>query len=249
MNRRRAPAAPFRGRLAVPLLSAALVLSSCTAAQDPGPDDEPTTPATGPASPTPGGTGGPPSGTGAEKDAGAGAEPGSDDSGTGDPPTTDGPDDGAGGAEGSGGQSGGEGSEVVPPAPESRGDRLGDSPPPAAGRLTRKQQTGTAAGLVAGFPDDVVLIPAGATVTSSSVTGGDGRYQVTLAATVGGACDPVVLDYRVWFTTGGFTETGAAPRPDGTTVDLAREDGTVQLGTTGADAGCEVTVFAVLSVR
>jgi hypothetical protein len=102
---------------------------------------------------------------------------------------------------------------------------------------------------VAGFPDDVVLVPADTAVASSSVTGTDRRYQVTLDATVDDACDAVVLDYRAWFTTGGFTETDTTTRPGRTTVDLARDDGTVQLGASRSRAGCDVTLFAALSAK
>lgn len=256
MSRRRTLAATSRGRLAAPLLAAALVLSSCTASQDPGPDDGPTSASgTGTATPTADATPGP------TPDGADGATSGTDGkpkaSGTGGGSKTDGKDtdgtdkepDGR-----SGGQSGAEGSELAPPAAgRSSGDSLGDSAAPAAGRLTRDQRTGTAAGLVAGFPDDVVLVPADIAVASSSVTGSDGRYQVTLDATVDGACDAVVLDYRSWFTSGGFTETETdsetAARPGRTTVDLTRDDGTVQLGTSGTRAGCDVTVFAALSAK
>lgn len=247
MSPRRTLAAPARGRLAAPLLAAVLVLSSCTTSQDPGPDAGPTSAAgTGtPAptadatpDPTPDGADGATAGTGGT----------SKTSGTEGESKPDGKDKESDGR--SGGQSGAEGSELAPPAPvRSSGDDLGDSMAPAAGRLTRDQRTGTAEGLVAGFPDDVVLVPAGTAVASSSVTGTDGRYQVTLDATVDGACDAVVLDYRSWFTSGGFTETGTSARPGRTTVDLARSDGTVQLGASRTRSGCGVTVFAALSAK
>jgi hypothetical protein len=248
MSRRGKPAARAgRGGLAAPLLAAALVLSSCTSTQGPGPDAGPApAPDTGTTAPAPDGTSGPTpdeagggatSGTDAEpRTGGKGAEPEAAGS-----PAPDGR---------SGGQSGAEGSEIAPPAPgRSSGDSLGDSAAPAAGRLTRDQRTGTASGLVAGFPDDVVLVPADTAVASSSVTGTDGRYQVTLDATVDDACDAVVLGYRAWFTTGGFTETDTSTRPGRTTVDLARDDGTVQLGTSRTRAGCDVTLFAALSAK
>jgi hypothetical protein len=249
---RKLAAAAGRGRLAAPLLAAALVLSSCTAAQDPGPDAGPTSASgarTG--APTTDATPGPtPDGADA---ATAGTDGKSKASGTEGESKTDGknPDGKDQESEGrSGGQSGAEGSELAPPEPgPSSGADLGDSTAPAAGRLTRDQRTGTAEGLVAGFPDDVVLVPAGTAVASSSVTGTDGRYQVTLDARVDDACDAVVLDYRSWFTSGGFTETGTTARPGRTTVDLARGDGTVQLGTARARGGCDVTVFAALSAK
>lgn len=244
MSRRRTFVAPARGRLAVPLLAAALVLSSCTASPGPGPDAGATSSAPGTGTPTPAAEGTP------------GPTPDDAGSGTGAEPETAGDDDGPETAASpaptgrSGGQSGGEGSELAPPAPDgSNRDSLGDSAGPAAGRLSREQRTGTAAGLVAGFPDDVVLVPVGTEVASSSVTGADGRYQVTLDAAVDDACDAVVLDYRAWFTTGGFSETDTTARPGRTTVDLARDDGTVQLGASRTDAGCDVTVLAALSAE
>ncbi|MEU4384371.1 hypothetical protein [Promicromonospora sp. NPDC023805] len=243
---RKFAAAAGRGRLAAPLLAAALVLSSCTASQDPGPDAGPTS-ASGTGTAVPTGDATPvPTPDGADG-ATAGADgkpkaPGANGA------KTDGKDKAPDGR--SGGQSGAEGSELAPPAPvRSSGDDLGDSTAPAAGRLTRDQRTGTAEGLVAGFPDDVVLVPADTAVASSSVTGTDGRYQVTLDATVDGACDAVVLDYRSWFTSGGFTETGTTARPGRTTVDLARADGTVQVGASRTRSGCDVTVFAALSAK
>ncbi|MFD2797218.1 hypothetical protein ACFS27_26910 [Promicromonospora vindobonensis] len=245
MSRRRTSVVPVRGRLAAPLLAAALVLSSCT--QGPGPDAGPTSSASGTRTPAPTAEGTP----APTPDDGDGATPGPDGK-----PKTDGkgkkPETaGSAAPDGrSGGQSGAEGSELAPPTPDrSKGDSLGDSAGPAAGRLTREQRTGTAAELVAGFPDDVVLVPAGTEVASSSVTGVDGRYQVTLDAAVDDACDAVVLAYRAWFTTGGFAETDTTARPGRTTVDLARDDGTVQLGASRTDAGCDVTVFAALSAE
>ena len=247
MSRRRTLAATSRGRLAAPLLAAALVLSSCTAAQDPGPDAGPTSASgTGTATPTADATPGP------TPDGADGATAGSDGkpkaSGTDGESKTDAKDKESDGR--SGGQSGAEGSELAPPEPgRSSGADLGDSTAPSAGRLSRDQRTGTAEGLVAGFPDDVVLVPADTAVASSSVTGTDGRFQVTLDAKVDGGCDAVVLDYRSWFTSGGFTETGTTARPGSTTVDLARADGTVQLGTSRTRSGCAVTVFAALSAK
>ncbi|MGI5189659.1 hypothetical protein ACQEVI_16085 [Promicromonospora sp. CA-289599] len=251
MSRTRTLAATSRGRLAAPLLAApllvaALVLSSSTA-QDPGPDAGPAS-ASGSGTVTPTGDATPgPTPDGADG-ATAGTEGKPKASGTDRESRADGEDKTPDGR--SGGQSGAEGSEIAPPAPgRSSGDDLGDSVAPAAGRLTRDQRTGTAEGLVAGFPDDVVLVPTGTAVASSSVTGTDGRYQVTLDAKVKGACDAVVLDYRSWFTSGGFTETDATASPGRTTVDLARADGTVQLGTSGTRSGCDVTVFAALSAK
>ncbi len=235
-----------RGRLAAPLLAVALVLSSCTSTQDPGPDAGPTSaPGTGTTAPAPDGTPGSTPGDAGAVTSGTDAEPRTDGQEK-EPETAGSPaPDGR-----SGGQSGAEGSEIAPPAPgRPSGDSLGDSAAPAAGRLTRDQRTGTAAGLVAGFPDDVVLVPADTAVASSSVTGTDRRYQVTLDATVDDACDAVVLDYRAWFTTGGFTETDTTTRPGRTTVDLARDDGTVQLGASRSRAGCDVTLFAALSAK
>lgn len=248
MNRRRTLAAICRAGLAVPLLAAAVGLSSCTSSPDPVPGAGPASAsATGMPAPTADAAPGSTSDGAGGATAGTDGEPRTEEKGK-EPEAAGSPvPDGR-----SGGQSGAEGSEVAPPAPgRSSGESLDGSAVPAAGRLTRDQRTGTATGLVAGFPDEVVLVPADTAVASSSVTGSDGRYQVTLDATVDGACDDVVLDYRAWFTTGGFTETdtGTAVRPGRTTVDLSRDDGTVQLGTLSTRAGCDVTVFAALSAK
>jgi hypothetical protein len=254
---RRVPRTAPRGWCAAPLLAAALALTGCTTGPDrapgdgtvatPGPGAAPATPSAEPrdAEPDPGtpGTARPRT-----------AEPGTSEPGTSEPGTSE---PGSAGTSApvpdgrSGGQSGGEGSEVAPAEPDDRapGDRLGDTRVPSAGRLGPAPETGNAAGLVRGFPDDVVLVPAGAKVASSSVTGADGRYQVTLDAVVEGACTDVLLDYRVWFTTGGFAETGTTSRPGRTTVELERNDGTAVLSAARDSAGCAVTVFAVLSVR
>jgi hypothetical protein len=248
------------GRLAAPLL-AAVLLTACTAGPGQGPDDgsasEPGPSAVRTTPPAePGGAG--------SDTAGPDAAPGDADPdkagpdaaqpGTADPDTAD--RDAAGKptptpSGRSGGQSGGDGSEVAPAESQegTPGDSLGDTPVLSAGRLSTAQKTGTAAGLVPVFPEDVVLVPSGATVASSSVTGAEGRYQVTLDAAVDAACTDVLLDYRVWFTTGGFAETGTTTRPGRTTVELERNDGSVMLGTARGSAGCEVTVFATLSAR
>lgn len=253
MRRRRMFAASAgRGGLAVPLLAAVLVLSSCTSSQDPGADAGPSSASgTGTATPSADATPGPTPDGADDATSGTDGKPkasGPDGESKTDGKDPDGKDKKSDGR--SGGQSGAEGSELAPPEPgPSSGADLGDSTAPAAGRLTRDQRTGTAEGLVAGFPDDVVLVPAGTAVASSSVTGTDGRYQVTLDARVDDACDAVVLDYRSWFTSGGFTETGTTARPGRTTVDLARGDGTVQLGTARTRGGCDVTVFAALSAK
>lgn len=256
MNRRRTRIAAMGSRLSAPLLAAAL-LTACTAGPGDGPDDGSasapgpsavrTTPPAEPGevvSDTAGpDTAGP---DGAKPD---GADPDGADPDTADPDAAGTPTPTPSGR--SGGQSGGEGSEVAPPESQDRspGDSLGDTPVPSAGRLSSAQRTGSAAGLVRGFPEDVVRVPSGATVASSSVTGAEGRYQVALDAAVDVACTDVLLDYRVWFTTGGFAETGTTTRPGRTTVELERNDGTVLLGTARDSAGCEVTVFATLSAR
>ncbi|GHH72655.1 hypothetical protein [Promicromonospora soli] len=266
MNPRRTRTAPKRGRLAAPLLAAAL-LTACTAGPGQGPDDGPASePGPSAVRTTPpaergeagSGTAGPddadpgdadPDKAGPDKAGPDTAEPGTADPDTADPDAAGEPTPTPSGR--SGGQSGGEGSEVAPAGSQDRspGDSLGDTPVPSAGRLSTALRTGSAAGLVRGFPDDVVLVPAGAKVASSSVTGSDGRYQVTLDAAVDAACTDVLLDYRVWFTTGGFAETGTTTRPGRTTVELERNDGSVMLGTARSSAGCEVTVFATLSAR
>jgi hypothetical protein len=271
MNPRRARTAPIGGRLAAPLLAAAL-LTACTAGPGQGPDAGPgaepspsTVWTTSPTGPGPAGsdTAGPddaqpgdadpdkagPDKAGRDKAGPDAAQPGTAKPDTADPEVAATPTPTPSGR--SGGQSGGEGSEVAPAESQDRspGDGLGDTPVPSAGRLSAAQKTGSAAGLVPGFPEDVVRVPSGATVASSSVTGADGRYQVALDAAVDAACTDVLLDYRVWFTTGGFAETGTTARPGRTTVELERNDGTVMLGTTRGSAGCEVTVFATLSAR
>ncbi|MFD6446350.1 hypothetical protein ACFWEJ_14700 [Promicromonospora sp. NPDC060204] len=237
---------------AAPLLAAALVLTGCTgtpeagrtpddgtaSATSPGtasatPSDEPDDAATGSAEPST------EPGTSAEPS----AEPETEPTKTGaTAPMPDG---------GSDGQSGGDGSEVIPPVAQdgSPANGLGNATGPAAGRLGGGQRTGSAAGLVAGFPDDVVLVPKGADVESSSVTGADGRYQVTLDATVDAACTDVLLDYRSWFTSGGFAEKDTTNRPRRTVVDLTRKGDSVVLTTVRAGDGCAVTVFATLTAR
>lgn len=246
-----------RCRPTAPLLTAVLVLAACTAspASGQGPDAGPgSTPSPGTTLTTP--SAGPDDGrTGT-------AEPSTKSSTKSSPslksspkpkpsPAEPSPADAPASSGRSGGQSGADGSELAPPESQGRtsGDDLGDSTGPAAGRLSRATETGSADGLLRGFPDDVVLVPADAEVASSSVTGSDGRYQVTLDATVDGACSDVLLDYRVWFTTGGFAESGAKTRPGRTTVDLERGDGTVVLEAAPANKACDVTVFAALSAR
>ncbi|PUB22246.1 hypothetical protein C8K30_113115 [Promicromonospora sp. AC04] len=244
-----------RCRPTAPLLTAVLVLAACTAspASGQGPDAGPgSTPSPGTTLTTP--SAGPDDG---RTDT---AEPSTKSSTKSSPksspkpkpsPAEPSPADAPASSGRSGGQSGADGSELAPPESQGRssGDDLGDSTGPAAGRLSRAPETGSADGLLRGFPDDVVLVPADAEVASSSVTGSDGRYQVTLDATVDGVCSDVLLDYRVWFTTGGFAESGAKTRPGRTTVDLERGDGTVVLEAAPANKACDVTVFAALSAR
>ncbi|MEV0894265.1 hypothetical protein [Promicromonospora sp. NPDC050262] len=241
-----------RTTAAAPLLAAALVLTGCTGTPEASrtPDDgtaSATSPGTAPATPSD-----------EPDDAGtASAEPSTEPGTSAGPSTEPDAEPGKAGATApapdgrSGGQSGGDGSEVIPPVAQdgSPANGLGGSTGPAAGRLGTGQQTGSGSGLVAGFPQDVVLVPKGADVDSSSVTGSDGRYQVTLDATVDAACTDVLLDYRSWFTSGGFAEKDTANRPRRTTVDLARKGDSVVLTTVRDGDGCAVTVFATLTAR
>jgi len=260
--RRRPCTTPSRGRFAAPLLAAALVLTGCTTGSDlepgigtasaPSPSAAPTTPSAEPGDATPDPAKpdkATPDKATPESATPESAEPSTPKPGTTEPGPTGTPTPTPSGR--SGGQTGGEGSEVAPPdsADRSRGDSLGDTRIPSAGRLSQAQETGGAAGLVRVFPDDVVLVPAGAKVASSSVTGADGRFQVTLEAFVDSTCAAVLLDYRVWFTTGGFAETGTTARPRRTSVELTRGDGTVLVDAARKSGGCAVTVFATLSVR
>ncbi|MFE7509427.1 hypothetical protein [Promicromonospora sp. NPDC057488] len=231
--------------VAAPLLAAALTLTACTSAPEAseGPDDAAASASPGAASASPSGKA-----SGKPKDGDPGAAP-SPSTAPSTAPTRSGgtapmPDGG------SGGQSGGDGSEVVPPeSGDGTGDGLGDTAIPAAGRLAAAPRTGSASGLVAGFPEDVVLVPSGADVASSSVTGADGRFQVTLDAKVAAGCTDVLLDYRSWFTTGGFTEQDTTARPGRTEVELARKGESVLLTATKDGKSCTVTVFATLRER
>ena len=257
MTRRRPRISLARCRPTAPVLAAVLMLAACTASplSGQGPDGgagstsspgtTQTTPSAGPGDV---GTGSAePSPDKPSPDKPSKAEPSTAEPSKAEPSTAE--ESAPSGR--SGGQSGAAGSELAPPDPQDRapGDNLGDSTGPSAGRLSRTPKTGSAAGLLRGFPDDVVLVPVDAAVSSSSVTGADGRYQVTLDAMVHSACSDVLLDYRAWFTTGGFAESGATTRPDRTTVDLERADGTVVLEAAPAHAACDVTVFAALSTR
>ncbi len=246
------PAAPPRlaPRYAVPfatapLLAAALALTGCTASPSAaGPDEAAQGPgATTSSSPGPRATGsGAPDEAATTPTAPPSAEAEMD-------PQEDGrtapmPDGG------SGGQSGGDGSELAPPASAGKagaspGERVAEIP--AAGRMSRSQQTGDGSGLVAQFPADVVRVPDDATVDTSSVTGQGGRFQVALDVTTKDGCTDVLLGYRSWFTTGGFAETGTASGPDRTTVTLERDDGTVVLVASPKRKGCDVELLATLS--
>lgn len=226
-----------------PLLAAALALTGCTASPgaSQGSGDSPSV-SPGTASPSAGGSasGGPSTEPGptSTPEATPSLEP-SKAGGT--VPMPDG---------GSGGQSGGDGSELAPPATSGKagaspGERVAQIP--AAGRMSRSQQTGDGSGLVAQFPADVVRVPDDATVDTSSVTGQGGRFQVALDVTTKDGCTDVLLGYRSWFTTGGFAETGTTAGPDRTTVTLERDDGTVVLVTSPKRKGCDVELLATLS--
>lgn len=150
----------------------------------------------------------------------------------------------------SGGQSGGDGSETIPepgPAPSSLAELLPDALT-GAGRLEEAlEDANKAKGLATGFPTDVLLVPDGATVVSSSVASDGGRTQLALDATVPGACDDVLVELRGWFRAGGFTETATAQTAARTELTFTRDDGHVTATTVLDDDACDLTLFGVLA--
>ncbi|MCF4119976.1 hypothetical protein L1785_03195 [Antribacter sp. KLBMP9083] len=150
----------------------------------------------------------------------------------------------------SGGQSGGEGSETAPSPVASDGPLSSLAvAPPAAGRRDAAPDAGTAAGLLAGFPTDVVTVPEHLVVSSSSVSAEGDRYQVTLDGTADGGCDLLLIAYRAWFTGGGFAETATDARPGSTEVTFVRDDGSVALAATDDGGACGLSLFATLTAR
>lgn len=186
-------------------------------------------------------------------DSGAGAAGGSSESGGAvteqdstagaEPTATDAP------GEGSDAGSGGKGSEVLPEAtdtPTSLGELLADDG--SAGRLTAPPATASEAGLVDSFPTEILMVPEGANVRSSSVSADGSRAQATLDASVPGTCADALIAYRGWFTRGGFQETETSETGDASRLAFARENDSVTLTTASGDQACTVGLFAVLEV-
>lgn len=150
---------------------------------------------------------------------------------------------------GSGRQSDGEGGSETAPSPVASAGPLSSLAvaPPAAGRRDAAPTAGTAAGLLEGFPTDVVTVPEHLLVSSSSVSAEGDRYQVTLDGTADGGCDPLLIAYRAWFTGGGFAETATDARPGTTEVTFVRDDGSVALAATDDGGACGLSLFATLT--
>lgn len=176
---------------------------------------------------------------------GHGSVDGSGESGAGAPTLAGSADSGVG----SGGASGGQGSEVLPAptdTPTSLGQLIVDEP--AAAVLAVAPPDASDTGLVEGFPSEVILIPDGATVQSSSVSSADGRAQAVLDASVPGGCGDVLITYRGWFGRGGFDETATSEGADRSQLAFARGPESVTLSTITADGSCTVGLLASLVV-
>ncbi|MFT3877015.1 MAG: hypothetical protein QM708_11430 [Propioniciclava sp.] len=149
----------------------------------------------------------------------------------------------------SGGQSGGAGSEVLP-LPASTPQHLSEliDEQAGAGALTEAPPGGSADRLVDGFPTEVIAIPEDFTVRTSEVSTDSGRAQVTLTAGTARACAGVLVDYRGWFTRGGFTESATHERPAGARVAFDRDHDRVTVTTTPDGDGCAIALLAALEV-
>ncbi|WP_125778236.1 hypothetical protein [Antribacter gilvus] len=148
----------------------------------------------------------------------------------------------------SGGQTGGEGSESLPTQAATEGP-LGDlaAAAPVAGRRSAAPASGAAEGLAPGFPADVVTVPDGLSVVTSSLSVEGARYQVTLDGRADGGCGPLLVSYRTWFTGGGFVESTTDVAPGSTTATFVRDDGSVVVDAEEQDGACRVTLFGSLT--
>lgn len=88
------------------------------------------------------------------------------------------------------------------PKPE---DKASKNAPLILGSLP--EEGGASGGLVKGFPRDIVTLPDGATVITSSVAPAKDSYQVALTARVGGTADNVFAHYRKTWTPKGWSES------------------------------------------
>lgn len=218
------------GRLVAGLVAGLVALTAgCSADDAPDGGDRPTTTATA----TPSGKSRAPVPTGT---ASAGVEPSA--VGTASP-----------GGTSSGTRSSGTGSasEVLPPTGSTPGGLV--VPTPAVPRLTGPlPATASARGaLVTGFPVEIVPVPAGATVVSSSVAAEGSRLQVGLEASTAASPADVLAGYVQAFTAAGFITTDSPAGAGSTATAFVRaNEGLVLTLRERLGGGTELSVAGTL---
>ncbi len=84
-----------------------------------------------------------------------------------------------------------------------------------AATTSTRPAASAAAGLVAGFPTELVPLPPGAAVTSSALAPGPGGMQLSLSGTTSLPVKTVLAFYRTALTKAGFTTTKGNVLPSG----------------------------------
>jgi hypothetical protein len=170
-------------------------------------------------------------GAGVESSAAGTASPGGPSSGTGSSGT-------------------GSAGEVLPPTGSTPGSLV--IPTPDVPRLTGPlPATASARGaLVTGFPVEIVPVPAGATVVSSSVAAEGSRLQVGLEASTAASPADVLAGYVQAFTAAGFITTDS-PVGAGTTATafVRANEGLVLTLRERLGGGTELSVAGTLVAR
>lgn len=101
-------------------------------------------------------------------------------------------------------------------------------------------------GLVDGFPADVIAIPAGSTVLSSSVSSDGDRLQASLEATNRGSVAEVMKQYTERFRELGFTWSTTDATAGATAFSFTRGGHTVVVSARPQAEGSLFTVFGIL---
>jgi hypothetical protein len=121
------------------------------------------------------------------------------------------------------------------PLPPSDDDPLVTRPLPKPGAAEGE--------LVPGFPSDLLPIPAGAAVISSSVATEGDHMQAGVTATSTLTADEVVTFYQATYASLGLTDRQTNAIPGSTAYAFSRGDNTITLTVTPAESGSAFSLF------
>ena len=140
----------------------------------------------------------------------------------------------------------GSGTEVLPPTATPTTAHLGTESTPLVTEPLPKSASATGK-LVTGFPTDVISLPAGMKIESSSIATQGVHMQVTVVGTSAASVGDVQSYFQAVFTKLGLTAVVTPAAPGTTATSYSRSSDSITVTTSADSGGTHVSVFAVFT--